>query len=120
MVETHLNDTDDESRLEMDGYSFIKSNHPYNIKRGGVGLYVKNSIPMKQRHDLVTIPECIVCEVHLNKRKYFFTVIYRAPSQEPDDLKSFTDNFELLISNMHLENTFSIMLTRNFNCRSNQ
>ena len=72
VVETHLNDSDDESRLQMDIYSFVKSNHPFDIKRGGVALYVKDSIPMKRRYDLVTLPECVVCEIHINKRKYFF------------------------------------------------
>ena len=57
VVETHLDDSDDESRLQLDGYSFIKSNHPLNVKRGGVALYVKDSIPMNQRYDLSTLPE---------------------------------------------------------------
>ena len=120
VVETHLNDSDDESRLQMDGYSFVKSNHPLNIKRGGVALYVKDSIPMKHRYDLVTLPECVVCEIHINKRKYFFTVVYRAPCQDQDEFKSFSDNFELLISNLQSENPFSIVITGDFNCRSNQ
>ena len=39
VVETHLDSTIDESRLVLDGYTFIQSNHPHDIKRGGVGLY---------------------------------------------------------------------------------
>ena len=34
IVETHLDSTTDESKLTLDGYSFFKSNHPQNIKRG--------------------------------------------------------------------------------------
>ena len=120
MVETHLNDSDDENRLQLEGYSFVKSNHPFNIKRGGVALYVKDSIPMKHRYDLVTLPECVVCEIHINKRNYFFTVVYRAPGQDQDEFKSFTDNFGLPVSNMQSENPFSILITGDFNCLSNQ
>lgn len=120
VVETHLDDSDDESRLQLDGYSFIKSNHPLNVKRGGVALYVKDSIPMNQRYDLSTLPECVVCEIHINKRKYFFTVVYRAPNQDQDEFKSFTDNFELLISKMQLETPYCIVITGDFNCRSIQ
>ena len=47
---------------------------------------------MKHRYDLVTLPEWVVCEIHINKRKYFFTVVYRAPSQDQDEFKSFSDN----------------------------
>ena len=120
VVETHLDDSDDESRLQLDGYYFIKSNHPLNVKRGGVALYVKDSIPMNQRYDLSTLPECVVCEIHINKRKYFFTVVYRAPNQDQDEFKSFTDNFELLISKMQLETPYCIVITGDFNCRSTQ
>ena len=121
VVGIHLNDTVDESRLQLDGYSFIKSSHPLNIKRGGVALYVKDSIPMKQRYDLVTLPECVVCEIHMKIKEIFFhPVVYRAPSQDQDEFKSFSDNFELLISKMQSENPFSIVITGDFNCRSNQ
>ena len=32
VVETYQNDSDDESRLQLDCYSFVKSNHPFSIK----------------------------------------------------------------------------------------
>ena len=32
IVETHLNSTVDEDRLALDGYTFIKDNHPQNVK----------------------------------------------------------------------------------------
>ena len=40
IVETHLDTTINETRLALDGFTFYKSNHPQNMKRGGVGLYV--------------------------------------------------------------------------------
>ena len=48
IVETHLDNTVDNDRLTLDGYSFIKANHPQNVKRGGVGLYIKDSLPSKK------------------------------------------------------------------------
>ena len=44
IVETRLDSTVEEDRLALDGYSFVKDNHPQNVKRGGVGLYIKNSL----------------------------------------------------------------------------
>ena len=70
IVETHIDCTVDEDRLSLDGYTFIKENHPQNVKRGGVGLYVRDSLPSKNRSDLVTLPECVVCEIELNRKKY--------------------------------------------------
>ena len=77
-VETHLDDTIEVRNLDLTGYTFIKSNHPDNVKRGGVGLYVKDSFPAKSRQDLAILPECIVCEVRLDKKSISlqsFTVV---------------------------------------------
>ena len=120
VVETHLDNNVVEDRMALDGYSFIKNNHPQNVKRGGVGLYYKDSLPLKNRSDLVTLPECVVCEIQINKKKYFFVVIYRSPSQSQSEFDNFTINFELLLSKMHAENPFCIVITGDFNCRSTQ
>ena len=73
IVETHLDSTIDNDRLILEGYSFLKNNHPHNVKRGGVGLYVKDSFPTTERPDLVTLPECVVCEFQSNMKKYFLS-----------------------------------------------
>ena len=49
IVETHLDDTIDKDRLVLKGYDLIKCNQPLNFKRGGVGLYIRESIPKKER-----------------------------------------------------------------------
>ena len=120
IVETHLDSTIEEERLALDGYSFHKDNHPQNVKRGGVGLYVKDSLPSKNRSDLVTLPECVVCEIQLKRKKYFFVVVYRSPSQDQSEFDNFTLNFELLLSKIQAENPFCVVITGNFNCRSTQ
>ena len=81
VVETHLDNTVDESKLAIDGYSFYKSNHPQHGKRVGVGLYVKEPLPAKKRNDPETLPECIVYEMQFKRKKYFFTVLYRSPNR---------------------------------------
>ena len=120
IVETHLDSTIDKDRLTLEGYSFFKNNHPQNVTRGGVGLYVKDSLPTTERIDLVTLPECVVCEIQLNRKKYFFVVIYRSPSQDQDEFDNFAIRLELMLSKMHAENPFCVIITGDFNCRSTQ
>ena len=120
IVETHLDSTADENKLALNGYTFVKSNHPQNVKRGGVGLYIKDSLPSKRRSDLETLPECIVYEIQLNRKKYFFAVIYRSPSQDQSEFDNFTINFELMVSKMNTESPFCVIITGDFNCRSTQ
>ena len=74
IVETHIDSTVNLKKLDLNGYTFIKRNHPLNIKRGGVGLYLKDSLPAISREDLAILPECIVCEIQLDKKKYFFSI----------------------------------------------
>ena len=120
IVETHLDSTIDEDRLALGGYTFFKSNHPHNVKRGGVGLYVKDTLPSRERSDLVTLSECIVFEIQANRKKYFFAIIYRSPSQNQIEFDDFTLNFELLISKLAAENPFCVVVSGDFNCRSSQ
>ena len=120
IVETHLDSTVEKDKLALNGYSFIKANHPQNVKRGGVGLHIKDSLPSKNRSDLVTLPECIAYEIQLNRKKYFFVVAYRSPSQNQTEFDNFTINFELMLSKMHAENPFCVIVTGDFNCRSTQ
>ena len=98
----------------------VLASHPRNVKRGGVGLYIKDSLPSKNRSDLVTLPECIVYEIQLNKKKYFFAVVYRSPSHDQSQFDNFTISFELMLSKMHAENPFCVIITGDFNCRSTQ
>ena len=120
IVETHFDSTTENDRLALDGYSFIKSNHPQNVNRGGVGLYVKDSLATKNRSDLVTLPESVVSEIHVGRKKYFFAVIYRSPSQDQTEFDNFIINFELLLSKIYAENPFCVVITGDFNCRSTQ
>ena len=120
IVETHLDSTVEEDRLALNGYTFIKNNHPQNVKRGGVGLYIKDSLASKDRSDLVTLPECILYEIQCNKKKYFFAVIYRSPNQSPEEFDNFKTNFELMLSKIHAESPFCVIVTGDFNCRSTQ
>ena len=50
IVETHLDNNIDEAKIALPGYIFVKSNHPSNTKRWGVGLYIKK--PSLLRKDL--------------------------------------------------------------------
>ena len=120
IAETHLDDSVDQERLILKGYEFINCNHPLNSKRGGVGLYVKDSLPKKERPDIATLLESIVCELNLDRKKYFFVVVYRSPSQDQQEFDNFMNNFELMLSKMSAEEPYDVIITGDFNCRSPQ
>ena len=120
IVETHLDSTADESKLALNGYSFLRSNYPQDLKRGGVGPYVKDTFPARNRLDLVTVHECIVCEIQLNRRKYFLIALYRSPSQTSSEFCIFMTNFETMLSKVSAEDPYAVIITGDLNCRSSK
>ena len=71
-------------------------NNPANTRRGGVGLFYKNSLPAVIRNDL-SFDESIVVELKFG-RTYFFTVLYRSPAFDHSsrNFKAFLSNFNNL------------------------
>ena len=89
----------------------LRAAHPNDIKRGGVFIYSKESLPLIRRNYLTNIKDCIVTEINVNNEKCFITCLYRSPSQSHDELERFCANFDLLLSNINdLHPTCSIVL----------
>ena len=45
--------------------------HDPLISRGGVDLYIKDTLSKKERPYIAILPECIVCELHFDGRSTF-------------------------------------------------
>ena len=53
-----------------------RSDHPNDVKRGGgVCLYFKDSLAIKQREDLQILDECIMSELTISRKKVSFVVV---------------------------------------------
>ena len=52
MCETSLNDSIKLPDILLNDYTFVHSKNPTNNRHGGVGLFYKNSLPIKIRNDL--------------------------------------------------------------------
>ena len=64
----------------IDGYNLIKSNHPSDLKKGGVYIYYKEYIPLILQDDINTLGNCLLTEIHSQNKKYFLTCTYCSPS----------------------------------------
>ena len=92
LCETSRNDDVEIPVSLIDGYNFVSLNHPSGNRRGGVGIFYKENLPLKIRKDL-SFNECLVSEVLIGKRKVFLTVCYRSPSMKANTLE-----FEIFFS----------------------
>ena len=79
ICETSLNDLVELPETLLHEYTFVSANNPANTRRGGVGLFYKNSLPIVIRNDL-SFDGSIVVELKLGRKKIFFTILYRSPA----------------------------------------
>ena len=116
LSESYLDSTisSDDKNLCLDGYKLIRTDHPKNIKQGGVCIYYRETLPLKiiQTNYL---PECLVCEIN-----YFIFTLYRSPSQTTDEFDEFLRGFEGVIDNVNQCNPYFTVITGDFNARCNR
>ena len=118
LSETFLNSSfsTDNVDLFLDGYNMIRSDHPNNIRRGGVCLYFKDSLPLKIL-SVSDLSECLAIEVAYEKKKCVFISLYRSPSQDSDDFESFLIKFEHLIDNAISSDPDLVLILGDFNAK---
>ena len=71
LCETSLQDNSSDIKNMLPGYVFLSANNPNGTKNGGVGIFYKESLPLRIRNDL-SFDECLVCELNFGRKKYSF------------------------------------------------
>ena len=101
LCEVSLNSTVEIPATLLDNYTFISKNNFNDTRHGGVGIFYKNTLPLLIRNDL-GFDETLVLELKLGKKRIFFTVTYRGPSQNYGSIgfDGFLNNFQDLIINI--------------------
>ena len=104
---------------EMPGYKFHCCNHPDGNRSGGVGIFYKESLPLKIREDL-SFNESIVCELIFGNKHIFFTVLYRNPKYKANsvEFQSFLKIFENLHDKIKNQKPYAMFFTGDFNAQS--
>ena len=108
------------SSILIDGFSPdpFRADKSDNTRNGGVCLYYREDLPIKSRTDLATLPETIVAEIKLNRKKIFFVLSYRHPNISISDFKEYISSLQDILENINKENPSAIILSGDFNARS--
>ena len=96
----------------------IRSDKSLDTRNGGVCLYFKESLPVKERCDLELLPETIVAEIRLNKKKVFIILSYCHPSTPNDEFAEYLRLLEQIYELICKENPAVSILCGDFNARS--
>ena len=104
-----------DSRINLDGYHDLISRNRESDYRGGVGLFIKQSIQFKVCNDLsVFIPnvfESVFVEAHCGKNaKQIIGVIYRPNTAPKADIDIFTDTLNELLDIINKEKKYAIIM----------
>ena len=115
LSETYLDSSIPDNLIEIEGYSLVRADHQDNIKRGGVCIYYKESLPVQIKR-LPYFKEALLLEMTHNNKKSLVSVIYRSPSQSYCEFETFLTNFSLT----EINNTKPSLavITGDFNARS--
>ena len=118
LSETYLDSSisSNDPELLLDGYELIRADHPMNLKRGGVCIYYKQTLPINVLN-INQLKECLVVEIFYNNKKCVLVSLYRSPSQTDIEFDEFITNLEILIDNIHGLNPYFVILLGDFNAK---
>ena len=78
----------------------VRADQPNNVKRGGVSIYYKESLPVRVIN-LPYLQEASLLQLNDQNKKTIISSLYRSPSQISEEFESFLTNFEHLLSDMN-------------------
>ena len=119
LSETYLDYSIDDENLEISGYYLIRSDHPSNIKSGGICIYYKNFLPLKVT-DVRLLEECTAFDLIISNKLCSFVALYRSPSQSQDDFATLSDNLKLTLDFVSKKNPFLLVVLGDFNAKLSQ
>ena len=105
----------DETYIEGFSREIYRSHHPSKTKIGGVRLYLREGLTIKRRTDLELLPEIIITEIRIARKKIILGTTYRNPSQNREEFETFIDSSQQTINKMKGENPHCMILTGNLN-----
>ena len=100
--------------IDIEGYKLIHDDYPEYIKRGGICMYYKESLPV-QIINQDFLKEALLLKISYNDKNVSF--IYRA-SQSTDEFDSFLSNFENCLNYISKRKPSLSVSIGNFNLRS--
>jgi hypothetical protein len=119
LSETWLDDSIANERLKIDGYEMERNDR--NRQGGGVAFYVRNDIGYKLCHDLGSdLFEVLWIKVFVPGGFVMFGVLYIPPELGANDIREFMDYLERSIDAINQSSALSIIITGDFNAKSNQ
>ena len=96
----------------------LRSDKSSTTRNGGVCLYFKESLPIKEIPDLEILPETIVAEIKLNRKKMFIVLSFCHPKLPNNEFVEYLNSLEKIYESIRKENPSVSVTCGDFNSRS--
>ena len=118
ITETALKNEIPNEKIDIPGFTPIRCDLPNDDSHGGVMIYHKTDMAVKNRSDLTNHSNSIVLELSIARKKVFFIVAYRKRASLMD-FNNFVEKFGILLSKIENERPHCTIITGDFNAHSN-
>ena len=115
ITESSLKKSIPNDMIDIPGYSPIRCDLPGHDTHGGVLIYHKLDISVKNRPDLCNLQNTIVLELSIARKILFFVLSYRKFGQTHKEFDTFSTNFSELMSKIKAESPYCTLVTGDFN-----
>ena len=88
----------DDNRTNVAGCSLLRADHPSNTKTEVVCIYYKDCLPLIKKDYITDLKECLVTEIAVDNKKWFFMCLHRSPRQNCDQFSDFCKDFSTLLN----------------------
>ena len=103
--------------LNINGYKLVRADHSGNVKRGGVSVYLKESLSVRCLPNSY-LKECLILEVSINNKRGYVFSLYRSSSQTSDEFDSFINHLEKILVDISSSNPYFALIIGDFNLKS--
>ena len=114
---TYLNSSVNENLLLIPGYHLLRADHPDNLEEGGVCLYNKEHLSLRQT-ETPYLSQCILCKLTIRNKVGHVAVIYHSPSQSVNAFDHFLLNFGKLLNQISQSKSSYFVILDDFSARS--
>ena len=118
--ESALHPSTENENLKIPGYQIFRRDLPDNMSHGGILVYCKDSLRVKERPDFEFNINQLILELTIQKKKIFLSVNYRRHHENVTELENFMENFEKSITSIKNENPYCSMHLGDFNSRQQE
>ena len=119
LSETWLDETISDNQVEIQGFQIHRKDRTrINNRRpaGGVAIFARDNLPVKRRKDLeLDSLELLFIELTTCKKRILIGCGYRAPGATADEVKSFIENYQLVLNNIYQDRPESFVILGDFN-----